>query len=109
MKSIGPEEFFIKVTTLSGVNDIQTVRDIYYGMVRTISRELKEKGIVKLPDWGDFYIVVQKEKVWPTREENGVKMPAIVIPPTAMVKFSPDYKVKKYFRDLGADSSNTGL
>ena len=45
MKSINTEEFFKLVAINAGVTDLETVRDIFYGMVKTISRELKDKQI----------------------------------------------------------------
>ena len=97
MKSIGAEEFFKLVSVNSGVPDVQTIKDIYYGMIRTMSREIRDKQIVKLPDWGDFSLKIHKARKMVS--VNNGKMTVIPAKPT--VKFIPDYKVKKYFYSLG--------
>lgn len=97
MKSIDQEEFFKKIAVNAGIRDLDTVRDFYYGMIRTISRELKERQIVRLPDWGDFNLKVMKE-----RRTTDVNTKAIItLPAKTLVKFSPDYKVKRYFHSFG--------
>jgi len=100
MKSITPEEFFIQISLNSGIADLRTIKDIYYGMIKTISRELKGKQKIKLPDWGEFNLKIHKSRRFVS--VNGI--PGI-LPPLPVVKFSPDHNVKKYFHSLG----KTGL
>ena len=99
MKSISQEEFFKKVAVNSEVVDLETVRNVFYGMVRTISRELKDKHTIKLPDWGEFYLLISKSRR--SRDVNDGQIR--VLPPKTTVKFKPDYKVKKYFYKWGED------
>jgi len=95
MKSIKTDEFFKLVATNSGV-DIQTTQDVFYGMIKTISRELKNNHIIKLPDWGEFALKIRKiQKGYDINTRSQVpRSPAVVI------KFTPDYKVKKYFNEF---------
>ena len=97
MNSIGPEEFFKQVALNSGVSDLQIARDVFYGLIRTISRELKQKHVIKLPDWGEFTLKVHKSRKFINVNdgEQGV------LPPKPTIKFIPDWKVKKYFHALG--------
>jgi nucleoid DNA-binding protein len=97
MKGLDPEQFFKQVSTHSGVPDLQTVRDIYYGMVRTMSREIRDKHVIKLPDWGEFNLKIHKGRKM--IDVSTGKM--IEIPAKPTVKFTPDYKVKRYFYELG--------
>jgi nucleoid DNA-binding protein len=98
-KGVEPQEFFKLVAINSGVNDISAVRDIYYGIIRTVSRELKDKQRIKLPDWGDFYLILQKSKeTFVVHGEN--PRTRVVLPPMFLVKFKPDHKVKKYFSEF---------
>ena len=100
MKSVKPEEFFKLVSVNSGV-DLNTARDVYYGMVRTITRELKGKRIITLPDLGELSIRIYKERtmvVIGTKERK-------TFPPTPTIKFKADYKVKKYFQDLRVEGT----
>ena len=96
MKSIGTEEFFKQVSINSGISDLRVVRDIYYGLIRTMSRELKSRQSIKLPDWGEFNLKVHKSRRFVSvRGEPGV------LPPKPTVKFSPDRNVKEHFYMLG--------
>ena len=97
MKSIKAEEFFRLVALNSGISDLQVVKDMFYGMVRTMSRELKEKQVIKLPDWGEFSLKVHKARKMVDVNDKNI----ILIPAKTTVKFTPDYKVKKYFYELG--------
>ena len=97
MKSIPTEEFFRKVAVNAGIRDLDTVKDFYYGMVRTISRELKDKQIINLPDWGEFNLKVMKGR----RTTNVNTGEIIDLPAKTLVKFSPNWKVKKYFHAFG--------
>jgi nucleoid DNA-binding protein len=101
-KSIPPEEFFKKVALNSGVNDLQSVRDIFYGVVRTITQELRgDRRAVILPDWGEFSLIIYPERNSLDINDGIVKR----LPAKPVVKFKPDYKVKKYFYALGEEGT----
>jgi nucleoid DNA-binding protein len=96
MKPLSQEQFFKMVAVNAGSTDVDTVKQVYYGMIKTISRELKEKKRVKLPDWGEFYIQLYKERNFkPINADKVVKLG-----PRPAVKFDPDYKVKDYFKTI---------
>ena len=97
MKSIKTDEFFKQVSIHSGISDLSVIRDVFYGMVRTISRELRDKQVVKLPDWGEFILKIHKERKSADVNDGTIR----IIPPTPTIKFVPDLKVKKYFYALG--------
>ena len=96
MDSIKSEDFFKQVSLNSGVSDLKLIKDIYYGMVRTMSRELKGRQKIKLPDWGEFALKLHKARNFVS--VNGVPG---ALPAKALVKFVPDRKVKAYFYSLG--------
>ena len=92
MKSIKADEFFKLVAANSGIHDVSIARDVFYGMVRTMSRELKSKHVIKLPDWGEFRLKIHKSRNFVSvNGERGV------LPPKPVLKFVADHKVKKYF------------
>lgn len=97
MKSISSEEFFKKVSVHSGGADLDTVNRVYYGMIRTISRELKDRHVVNLPDWGKFRLKIHKARLHKAINDGVLKK----IPAKPVVKFAPDKKVKQYFYTLG--------
>src|ERR1035437_3572096 len=96
MKKHDSEEFFKKVALNSQISDIRTVRDVYYGLVRTLSRELKATGTVRLPDWGDFNLKIHKSRrslnIGTGKIEN--------LGPKATIKFIADRNDKQYFYSL---------
>ena len=99
MKSIKSEEFFRLVAVHSGVSDLDLVKRIFYGMVKTISKELVAGKEINLPDWGKFYLKILS----PRRSININNGTLINLPATPVVKFTPDYKVKEYFKELGKE------
>lgn len=96
MKSVKTDEFFKLIAIHSGVGDLETVRNVFYGMIKTISRELKEKHTVKLPDWGEFNLKIHKER----RAKDVNYKKDIIIQSRPTVKFTPNQNVKKYFYSL---------
>lgn len=97
VKSIKPEDFFKQIAVHAGISDLTVVKDVYFGMIKTISRELKDKEIINLPEWGYFDLRVHSERM-SVDVNDGKKR---VLPPKTVVKFTPDYKVKKYFYEWG--------
>lgn len=95
IKSISSEEFFKLLASNAGV-DLITARNTYYGMLRTITRELKGRRILNLPDWGKFFILMYKEREIVDYKTKQKKK----IPTTPVLKFVPDYKLKQYFKEL---------
>ena len=92
MKSIKADEFFKLVAANSGLHDVSIAKDVYYGMVRTMSRELRGKHSIKLPDWGEFKLKIHKARNFVSvNGERGI------LPATPVLKFVADHKVKKYF------------
>lgn len=96
MKGIKPNEFFKQVSINSGIPDLDLVKRLYYGMVRTITRELRGKQTIKLPDLGEFYIKIHKARKFYDVTSNSMSM--IEAKPT--IKFDADYKLKEYFYSL---------
>lgn len=96
MKSITPVEFFKEVSINSGISDLRVVRDIYYGVVRTITRELKGRHTIQLPDLGDFNLQIHK-----SRKFIDVFGKPGILPPKPTMKFKANRNVKKYFHTLG--------
>jgi nucleoid DNA-binding protein len=89
-------EFFEKLSAESGYMDIESVKRVYYGMIRLASRELRLKNYFRLPDWGDFSVILHAGRT--ALNVNSLKVS--VLPPTKVVKYEPDYKLKNYFKNL---------
>ena len=96
MKSLTPDEFFKEVSINSRISDLRIIRDIYYGVVRTITRELKGRHKIQLPDLGEFNLKIHK-----ARKFVSVRGKAGFLPAKPTIKFVANRNVKQYFYTLG--------
>lgn len=87
-------EFFNKIAIESGTTGTESVRRIYFGLVRAIGKELRASGKLQLPDLGTVRVHVQKPKRLMVNEKM------MNIPATKTVKFSPDHKLKEFVKLL---------
>ena len=97
------EEIF-KGIALYGNTDAKTAQDVYYGLVRFISHKLKEKQSVGLPDLGEFYLYHSRPRTYyPIKKHKDGTWVKYTTPSVnewkTMVKFKPNYKIKKWFHD----------
>lgn len=68
-------------------------------MVRVIVYQLRTKKMVRMPDFGDLQITLHKERIGVdvnTKERKRIQA-------YHMVKFSPNKKLKEFFRNFGGD------
>jgi len=76
------------------------VRDVYYGLVRVIGLELRDKGAIELPDLG--YLVLHTHKA--RRALNVSNGLLEMLPEKSTIKFKPCHDLKKHFHLLGDKS-----
>lgn len=109
MKSITPEEFFKRVAVNSEVVDMQTVKNIYYGLIRTLSQELKNRQTISIPDWGTFNLKIHKsrrfEGCFGKDPFGGMVKKISILPPVPKIKFVVNPNVDKYFKALGTEGT----
>lgn len=74
--------------------DKKAAKEFYMGLVRTITKELRDKGVVRLPHLGDVALV----KLPPHRALAGKVR--IMMDGVYSIKFYPNYVWKKYFANL---------
>ena len=55
-------KFFNEVAKHCSFADLGSIQDFYYGLLRTILKELEEVGVVYLPDFGKFKMRTLKSK-----------------------------------------------
>lgn len=87
-----PEDLFNEVSRRTNYLDINLIKDVYYSLVKVMVSELKRQGIVRLPDFGDLFLIFRKEKYAmdiSTRKKS-------LMPQKRIVKFQTDTKLKKY-------------
>lgn len=87
------EEFFKLLADKWGFMDQQSTQNYYYSLIRLMCDELRKKGMVRLPDFGDFYLVFHKQR----RSLNVNSGLFEFLPPKKTIKYDSDYKLKKYF------------
>jgi len=96
MKDFEKRSFFNNVAIKMGITDVKQAESAYRGVMKAIVHEMREKEICKLPDLGVFKIVRHK-----ARKSNNARTGEIMyLPEMNTFKFSADYRLKKYFRDL---------
>lgn len=93
-KIITAGEFFDAVVLKYPHSGRDNIKNVYYSILKVIVQELRERGSVRVPDLGDFTLVEHKARM--SRNVNSGML--IELPSKKTVKFSPDYKLKKYFR-----------
>jgi hypothetical protein len=96
------DRFFRLLSEENNYVDPKTVKDFYMGLVRLLSKELKERGVVRLPHLGDMALVKQKDKLgW------AGKFQAMVLG-KYMLKFYPQDSWRKYFTKLSERPGREG-
>jgi nucleoid DNA-binding protein len=89
-------EFFEEIVLLADFCDRKLVENVYYALIKVISRQLRAGRRVKLPDWGRFHLHDMAPKQCLDVNSGKVRNMSM----KKCVKFEPDYKVKAYFRQI---------
>jgi len=96
------DRFFRLLSEQNNYVDTQTVKDFYMGLVRLITKELRENGVSRLPHLGDFALVKVKDKVgWAGQFRR-------MIYGKYVLKFYPKEAWRKYFTKLGERTGREG-
>jgi nucleoid DNA-binding protein len=82
--------------------DAKTVKDFYMGFVRTVTKEMRDNGIIRLPHLGDFVLMKKKDSPGLAGKYSGMLVGKY------MLKFFPSEKWKKYFSILQKKSGAEG-
>lgn len=88
-------EFFEQLSILSGL-DVESVKRVYYAVIRLLSRRLRLVDHVRMPEWGHFSLILHQNRNIYNRKTKttaaiGVKR---------LVKYQPAVKLKNYFKDM---------
>ena len=89
------------LSTNAGLSDLDVTKRFYYGMIRTIIRELRDKHTISLPDLGKFELKIHKGRRYGNVSTG--KTEFISARPT--MKFYPCKALKEYFYALGNEST----
>lgn len=97
MSSINKKEFFDLLSKEANYIGVDTATSVYYAMIKIISRQLRSRHSIKIPDLGEFKLTIRKSR----RSRNPNTGEMMILPPIPEVRFTPDYKVKEYFQNYG--------
>lgn len=98
-KPLNASQFFTKISERANYLNEEVVREVYYELIRVAVYELRTKKVVKFPDFGEFRVTLHKEHM--ARDVTTGAM--ALVPAYHIIKFKPDYKLKKFFHDFGGD------
>lgn len=90
------DSFFEEISKLANYCDLELVKEVYYAMIKVVSRGLRGSGKAKLPDWGEFYLL----NYAPRQTMDYRSRQIVSLGMKKVVKFSPNDKVKEYFKGL---------
>lgn len=91
-----PIPLFAKISEKSGYIDPTTVAEVYYGLLKTITEELRAGNIVRLPELGDIYLQNRKNMTTFMFHTGGIHRRESV----KVVKFSACTNIGKYFNAI---------
>ena len=92
---LNEDRFFRLLSEQNNYVDPQTVKDFYMGLVRTVTQELRQNGVARLPHLGDFALVKKKDHIgWAGKVQR-------MFQGTYVLKFYPFEKWRAYFTKLG--------
>lgn len=93
IKTLKPDDFFSQIAASANYLSVDIVKEVYYGMLRVMGRNLRTNGATEMPDFGVF--VLHKHKA---RNSYDLKTGLIVrLPEKNTIKFKPCGKLKEYF------------
>jgi nucleoid DNA-binding protein len=97
------KDFIPGVAKEANFIDEEIVQRIYISMIRYIVTVLRKKGVIRLPNFGDFWVVFRQDKVLniPKYQGGGRR----IIPRMRQVKFECCPALKSYFKLLDGGTS----
>jgi len=94
--------FFRLLSEYNNYVDQRTIKLFYEGLVKLLTSELKENGVVRLPHLGDIALVRQKDKIgWAGQYQK-------MITGKYMIKFYPKDAWRKYFAKVAEKEGYEG-
>ena len=93
------DKFFEELSSHSNYLPEDSVKEVYYGFIKMIGRELQKKGRVICPDLGEFTLLRRQPHMARSVVDGQIRM----LPEQYLVKFKPCRKMKSHFHSLEAD------
>lgn len=90
---LSEDEFFTEISARANYLPPETIRQVYYAMVKLLVAEVKTHGRVIMPDLGTLLLKYSKSR----RSININTGKIEVLPEKKSLKLQPDHKLKRYF------------
>lgn len=90
------KEFFAEISKICNYMDESQVEAVYFAMLRTITRELREKKSIVLPRLGEFFLRLSKSR----RSYDINNKTFFNSGPKMSMKFTPNRELRKYFHQI---------
>lgn len=96
------DRFFRLLSEKNNYVDVGTVKNFYMGLVETITKDLRDNGVARLPHLGDFALVKKKDHIgWTGKIQQMIRGKYIL-------KFYPKQSWKQYFTKLEEKTGREG-
>lgn len=89
-------DLFEKIANKSNYTDPGIVAEVYYGLLKAITEELRSGNAVRLPELGDFYLQKRKNMTTYMFKTGGIHRRESI----KVVKFSACANIGKYFNAI---------
>ena len=90
------KDFWGELAKRNNFKDEETIKNVYYSLMRLILDQLREEGQIYLPDWGGFTIQsIPPKKLVKLRTKEITMSPELNV-----VKFKPCTRLKNYVKLL---------
>lgn len=91
---INDEKFYRELADEMGYVDVETAKRFYVALARVVIRNIRNNKVCRLPQLGDFALVLQKSKT------SLVGQSRMVLGNLYVLKFYPLEKMRQYFSSL---------
>ena len=99
--AINPDAFFQSLSEQCNYISKKQAQDFYMGFVRTVTKELREKGICHLPHMGYFTLVKRAPKASGVMGKGVAGTIRGMVGERYTLVFYPNYMWRDYFAKLG--------
>jgi len=91
------DNFYHLISAKSGL-EVEVVKKVYFAMVKVIIDELRNWGVVLLPELGRFTVIIYSNRK--IRDVNTRELKQVGA--TKVLKFSPWYTIKDYIKGFSS-------
>lgn len=92
---VDKNKFFRDISDRANHVDVDSVRTIYYAMIKTILTNVEQEGVAYLPNFGKFTLAELAGRFAPNLHGSGKQY----WPKRKIVKFTANDLLKKYFKN----------